>query len=625
VGAIFAVACAVLAVTSCTANPPPPIESTETPKTPTTTADRNTVVVGIDDIGEGFNPHLLANLSPASAAVATLVLPSPFRPVATPEGGTGWVPDSSVVTSAEVTNQEPFTITYQLRQDAQWSDGAPIAAEDFRYLWQQMTSNPGVVDPAGYDLIADVGSSGGGKTVTVTMAAPYPAWRELFTDLVPSHLVKDAPGGFERGLGDTIAVSGSRFHIKSVDRGRDEILLERNDRFWDQPATPDQILMRRGGSSAQLADSMRSNDAQVAEVHGASGTKAQLSAIPGVRTGIVFQPRVLQVAFNGRTGAFADQRVRTALFGLLDPDLLTVVGADTANEARPARGQVLAPSDPGYVATVPPWPEGAAAYDLLAQAGYRPDPAVPPPGSTAAAPPMSTAAAPPMSTAAAPPVSPAAAPTAVPTSAPLTIAGRPLAVRIGAPQDDETAVAVANTVADQWRTAGVDATVRQIAPDDLYGSDLLDGDIDAVVGWVQAGSDPATALASRFGCPVLASDDTDGRAPADGSPTPKPAPSASTPTPPVPAGQSTRAPSNLSGVCDPGLQIGIDAALRGLGDVPMLIAAAEPALWRLATVLPVLQDTSVVAAGPGVTGVSLVGPIQTGIFSDATGWSLVPR
>ena len=66
----------------------------------------------------------------------------------------------------------------------------------------------------------------GGKTVTVTMATPYPAWRELFENLLPSHLLKDSLGGFERGLRDNVSVSGGHFRIESIDRGRDEILLE---------------------------------------------------------------------------------------------------------------------------------------------------------------------------------------------------------------------------------------------------------------------------------------------------------------------------------------------------------------------------------------------------------------
>ncbi|MGW6378903.1 ABC transporter family substrate-binding protein [Rhodococcus sp. NPDC055112] len=571
-----------LVLAGCTANPPPPVESTDSPKPTTTVPTKNTVVVAIDDLGLGFNPHLLADQSPVTSAVSSMVLPSAFRPAPSPTrpGGTDWLPDESLLISADVTSQNPFTVTYQLRNEAQWSDSAPIAAEDFRYLWRQMISQPGVVDPAGYGLITDIGSSGGGKTVTVTMSSPYPAWRELFTDLLPSHLVKDSPGGFTRGLAENIPVSGADFHIKSIDRGRDEILLERNDRFWGKPATPDQILMRRGGSSAQLADSIRSGDTQVAQVRGNSPLQAQLAAIPSVRAAVTPAPRVLELTLNGRVPSLADQRLRRGLMGLLSPDLLASVGTPTGANATPARAQVLAPSDPGYVPTAPPAPSREQALGLLAEAGWV-HTVVEGPGETA--------------------------------QAKIAKDGEQLALVIGAPEGDDSAIAVANTAADQLRGAGVDASVTTMRPDELYGKSLVEGEVDAVVGWVRAGSDPATSMASRFACPPPA------------SPSP----------PPSGAGESTDvepdvvpdplAPSNLSGLCDPALQAGIDEALRGTADVGHVIAQAEPKLWDLAAVLPVLQDMTVVAAGPGVQGVSLTGAIQVGIFADAAGWSRSPQ
>ncbi|BCN43199.1 ABC transporter family substrate-binding protein [Rhodococcus hoagii] len=580
-------AVSLLALAACTANPPPPVESTDSPKPTTAVPTKNTVAVAIDDVGIGFNPHLLADQSPVNSAVSALVLPSPFRPALDPArpGVTLWVPDPSVLVSATAVPPEaPTTITYQLRNEAQWSDGAPIAAEDFRYLWQQMITQPGVVDPAGYGLIDDVESSGGGKTVTVTLTAPYPAWRELFTDLLPSHLVKDTPGGFARGLGDSIPVSGAQFHIKSVDRGRDEIVLERNDRFWGTPAKADQILMRRGGSPAQLADSIRSGDAQVARVHGGAATLGQLSVIPSVRTGTELQPRVLSVTLNGRVSTLAEPTVRKGLFGLLDPNLLATVGAGSESSATPARAQVLAPSDPGYAPTAPPPPTREQAFGALAGAGFQ------------------------------------VVPTLAEGNDPETVTvGRlvrdneQLTLVLGAPENDDIAIAVANTVADQWRGAGIAASVRALKAEDLYGEALTSGTVDAVVGWERAGSDPATSLASRFGCLPL---DTSESAPDTTPQTTSPAPtSAATPAP------SVRSPSNLSGLCDPGLQPGIDAALRGLDDPARVIADAEPRLWELAAVLPVLQDNAIVVAGPGVEGVSLAGPIPVGIFGDAGVWT----
>ena len=302
-----------IALASCTADPPPPIQASPTTSTTAPSGEEsNQIVVGMDDIGIGMNPHLLSDQSPANSAVASLVLPSPFRAVpGDAPGSTAWVLDTNVMESAEVTSTEPFTITYKIRDEAQWSDSAPIAAEDFQYLWQQMTTQPGVVDPAGYELITKVVSAGGGKTVNVVMSSEYPAWRELFTYLLPSHLVKDSPGGFGQGLVQTIPVSGGLFHIKSVDRGRGEILLERNDRFWDAPAKPDQILIRRAGTAPQLAESLRSNDAQLSVVHVSGAVRSQVVAIGGVSARPIFQPRRLQFVLNGRVSKLGDVRVRS--------------------------------------------------------------------------------------------------------------------------------------------------------------------------------------------------------------------------------------------------------------------------------------------------------------------------
>ncbi|GAA5042390.1 ABC transporter family substrate-binding protein [Nocardia callitridis] len=574
----------VLAVGGCAANPPPPIESTDSPKTTVVKPAETTVIVALDTIGTAFNPHLRSDQSPATSAIASLVLPSPFRPVPNPEapGFSAWVPDQSLVESADVTAEGPFAITYKLRDEASWSDGAPIAAEDFRFLWQEMISEPGVVDPAGYRLISDVNSSAGGKTVTVTMTQPYPGWRELFNNLLPSHLLKDAPGGFSRGMNGQftgVRVSGGPFGIRSSDPGRDEIMLERNDRFWGTPAVPDQILLRRGGTTAQLAGSLRTGDVQMALVHGGVATRAQLGAIPSVRTAIMPQSRLLQFVLNGRSGDLADPRVRAGVLALLDPALLATVGAQTGDWVDPVRAQILAPSDPGYAPTAPPRKSPDEAFGLLSEAGFGRAPEPPPVTST---------------------TSPAPRPRQIVKE------GKPLSVRIGAVDKDETALAVANTAADQLRSAGIDATVRSVAADELYGKELVEGTVDAIVGWETAGSDPANALASRFGCPPAELPPVEGQ-----------------PDTQATAEAAKRAPSNLSGVCDPALQPAIDEALRGQ-DVGRVIADLEPKLWDLSTVLPIVQDNVVAASGPRVDGASLSGAIQVGIFGDAANWHKLP-
>ncbi|PQM44621.1 putative monoacyl phosphatidylinositol tetramannoside-binding protein LpqW [Mycobacterium talmoniae] len=85
-----------------------------------------------------------------------------------------------------------------------------------------------------------------------------------------------------------------------------------------------------------------------------------------------------------------------------------------------------------------------------------------------------------------------------------------------------------------------------------------------------------------------------------------------------------QAPSNVTGICDRSLQSNIEAALNGSKDIDEVITAVEPRLWNLATVLPILQDTTIVAAGPSVADVSLSGAVPVGIVGDAGDWSKTP-
>ncbi len=608
----------VLLAGGCTVSPPPAPQSTETTETtPPPPPKATQIIMAIDNIGPGFNPHLLSDQSPVNAAISALVLPSAFRPVPDTKSPTGsrWEIDNTLLLSAEVTDEEPFTVTYKIRPEASWTDNAPIAADDFWYLWRQMVSQPGVVDPAGYDLITGVQSIDGGKTAVVTFSQPYHAWRELFSDIVPAHIVKDIPGGFPAGLARVMPVTGGQFRVETIDPQRDEILLARNDRFWGPPAVPDQILFRRAGAPAALADSIRNGDTQVAQVHGGAATFAQLSAIPDVRTSRIVTPRVMQLTMRGQQPHLTDPQVRKGILGLLDVDLLAAVGAGSDNTVTLVQAQVRSPSDPGYVPTAPAALSREAALALLEGAGYvveqeGPDPEAP-------APPQGQ------------------------TRGRVSKDGEQLTFVLGVASNDPTSVAVANTAADQLRNAGIAASILPLDPVTLYGEALANNRFDAIVGWRHAGGDLATRLESRYGCRALEATtvSTSGAPPSPSpspspSPTPTPAPSPTAPEPapttpkttappppPPDDGRLVQAPSNLTQVCDRAIQPTIDAGLDGSIDIDEVIEAVEPKLWNMWTVLPILQDTTIVAAGPSVQNVSLSGAVPVGIVGDAGTWT----
>jgi ABC-type transport system substrate-binding protein len=534
------------------------------------------VVLGVDQLIGGFNPHTLADLTPISEAVAGLLLPSAFHQ--TPDGQ--WVLDHTLLTSAEVTSTAPFTVTYRIRRNAQWSDVTPIAAEDFGYLADQMRTQPGVADSAGYQLIDQVVSRDGGKTAEVIFHRTYAGWRTLFHHLLPAHLLKDAPGGWSKALDVGLPVSGGPFAMTSVDRSRGEMVLERNDRYWDTPARVDRIRLRQG-SEAALTEALRTGGAQGALFSRPNAITTALlrAANLGVTPSVVPQPVFVSVLLRPASHVLSDQRMRTAVAAVLDRSSLIATGvASGPSAALQADSEVLAPSAPGYHATapatgVPVTPAPDMARRLLTDAGYTRD------------------------------------------RVGWERAGQPLHLVVAAPVNREPYGTMAARVADQLRTAGIDAELREVDPDELFGvmlSPSAEGGsspggvaevanpalvnpastnpggnqpgIDIVVLPQPAVGHPAMQLESWYGCPLV-----------------------------VPA-RLVPAPPNPAEFCDLTLQPLIERALTQddpAGPVPFTV---ETALWDRVVSIPLYQPASLLITTSQLdataSGTSLEGPLD---------------
>nr|WP_184927704.1 ABC transporter family substrate-binding protein [Saccharothrix ecbatanensis] len=537
---------AAFALVGCTATPPPPLVPSTPGMTVVPKEKQNEIVVGVDDVKGGYNPHTLANQSTVTTALSSLLLPSTFR---TDADGSPRL-DLDLVVSAEVTNAEPYTVTYTLRRDASWSDSAPIAAEDFVYLWQRMREEPGVVDPAGYRLIDDIASREGGKVVEVVFTRPYPGWRSLFHNLLPAHLLKDAPGGWSTALADSFPATAGPFAVRTLDQPRGEIVLERSDRFWEQPPALDRLVLRRAGQHDTI-EALNTGDDQVALLRADSiVTKdiAELAKTTPLSSTVVPRPEVVQLLLRPASPRMQDVRVRTAVMNALDRDELIAIGARSGPSANlRADAQVIPPSKAGYTPTMPA--KAGDPAQLLTEAGYtRPDGGQWGRDNTT------------------------------------------LELTIAAPADVEPYVAIANQVQRQLSLSGIAARVLTTPANQLFGQDLSDTaaskeSIDiAVVPRVDTG-DSAAVLASAFGCRP---------SPEDGGT-------------PIPANLSGFCDQTVQPVIEQALsgEVLLADALRTIEPVLWQQAVALP-LFQVADLLVTLPT-----AGNVTSGAPFAGPLST--------------
>ena len=565
--ALILVLVAMLA--ACTSTPPAPVVTSPVAQSTTSaTPSPSQIVIGVDDIAGGYNPHNLGDQSTITTALSQLLLPSVFRQ--SDEGQ--YQLDTTLMRSAEVTSQQPFTVTYEIRQDASWSDGAPIAVEDFVYLAGAMRDQPGVAEPAGYRLISNIQPGEGGKRVQVTFSKPYPGWRTLFSDLLPQHLLKDAPGGWQGALQGSFPAYGGPFSIKQLDTARGEIILERNERYWDKPAAVDQIVLRRSDQPGMVAALRSGNDQFVVSRTDGDALKLLQELGSGVQLHTLAAPRVADLLLRPANGPLVDDNVRAAVAAMIDRNKLVDEGTGGGPSAGlRADSQVLPPSAPGYAATVPAnasAPDPATAEALLKSAGYTKD------------------------------------------AGTWRKDGKPLSLVIASPGQQEPYASMAKEVSSELIAAGIQVSTINPQPRDLFSTLLAipvsgatptttptdssgDVGVDIAVVPMPVSGDPATVLASTFGC--------------------RPEQETTSPAAAV-------VPANPVAMCDSELQSTIDAALSGTKTLAEALSEVEPELWSRHTVIPLFQLADTLAIGSGISGVT-PGPSMVGPFGSAVNWT----
>lgn len=626
--ALLGSAAAAVLLAGCMANPgdAPTVGDDEPARDDVTRPDEQLkqINIGVDAFGEGFNPHLIADASPVTDLVASLTFPSAFKP--DPEDPTRWRMNRDLLESAEIVPVDApvpeedrgaehegqrddagagadasgsaapsiaaeaaeadardarpgdTRIRYRIRPGAQWSDGTPISGSDFRYLHATLLANAGVADSAGYERIKAITVSAGGREVDVLVDGPMPEWRSLFRNLLPSHLLRPSATPFTEILDTAMPASGGRFTAQSIDVGRGEIRLVRNDRFWGEiPAATDTVIIRSVDGAVAGAEQLRAAQLQALRVRPSQTTSLTYSLVPGTVEVPQVLPRQLTLHANVASPVLADAKVRRAVLGSVDVRAVAAIATGRTDD-------IEIPARPESLGELPETPAAPASLASLAPEVTEKNPLI-----------------------------------------------------IGVMGGDEQAVAAARAVADQLTGAGVPTRVTNATGEELAGSLLPYGRVDMVMAWDRAADSPLRA-ASRWSCPsgTRASTrpqpersggrDEERESTASSSSEPTSGPSASTaatgpsaapdasPTG-EPAGKTGAAPetvargANLSGLCDPELDALIDQALSGrrsgldtdvrapAGSVPESILARVDAE---AVELGIVVDRLVTVMGGGV-------------------------
>ncbi|MEV8016182.1 ABC transporter family substrate-binding protein [Streptomyces sp. NPDC086554] len=342
-------------------------------------ADGGTMNWAVDAVPETLN-SFQSDADAGTTRVAAAVLPSMYRMDAQGRAQR----NEDFLESAEVVEREPKQVVlYKLNQQAVWSDGREIGADDFAAQQRALSGKDSAywtARNAGYDRIERIERGANNLEVRVTFNKPYADWRSLFSPLYPKE-VMGTPDTFNDGARRKLKVSAGPFAVQDIDRKAGDVTLTRNPRWWGRPAKLSKVVLRevpRGKRAAALAtgqvDLAEIDAPEAARIANAArdkgvqgplghGPQAQLTPGKALRSWAIangsdekaaeteqlarektgkaiekyaddqsglrgytvrksLEPAYTQLALNGTEGPLADDRVRRAVARALDRDAI---------------------------------------------------------------------------------------------------------------------------------------------------------------------------------------------------------------------------------------------------------------------------------------------------------------
>ena len=279
------------------------------------------VVFGLEQEPAILNPWLTeGNLFATSKVIATILYPL-WRITPEFEYEPLLLEDVPETRGGEEGDDEPFTVTYKLREEANWSDGTPISSEDLKFTWETcMNEDWDITSRAGCDEVEEVNIVDE-KTADFVFKRPYAPWRELFSVhsgvVLPAHVLEGE--NFNRIWNDGIVdadgepISSGPFQFESWEKGQ-QITVTRNEEFWgEQQAYLDEIVFRPIEDVNTLIQQFRGGEVEVIDPQPQLDLVNQIEGAEGLEYESATGPQWEHLDFNFERPPLDKAYVRRAI------------------------------------------------------------------------------------------------------------------------------------------------------------------------------------------------------------------------------------------------------------------------------------------------------------------------
>lgn len=269
-------------------------------------------------------------------------------------------------------SEDGTTITFNLRDDIQWSDGTPITSEDFVFTYEMVMDPNNVVQSTyPYDSIASV-EAPDDTTVVVAFNEPFAPWiSTLWHSILPAHVLRpvfEAEGTLDEAEWNLAPTVSAGPYVFAEWESGSFARFVRNENYYGEAPLIDEIFVRFVPDDASQVAALQAGDGDLgtfiaySDIPALEAASVEILAVPsGYNEGWYF--------YLGEDGhpALQDVRVRQAI--AMAFDRFTLVNDLLLGETNVAA--TLWDNMPYVDPTIEPWPyDPEQANALLDEAGW---------------------------------------------------------------------------------------------------------------------------------------------------------------------------------------------------------------------------------------------------------------
>ncbi|MBN1787965.1 MAG: peptide-binding protein [Sedimentisphaerales bacterium] len=273
-------------------------------------------------------------------------------------------------------SDDGLEITFTLRDDIHFSDGAPITTDDVIFTYETII-NPKIdaadiaqlyVDVKGFEKIDD-------KNIKFIMKRPYFKCLEILsfwdTGIYPKHIYDfNEPEEFNKRISNPIG-SGP-YVFEKWDSG-DKIVFHRNENYWGEKPKIEKVVYKFIKNDKARLQALQSGDVdimipspeQFVDLIRDENFTKKFRCLSYWNPGVPFY----YIGWNQETSFFADKRVRLAMTHMIDRE--SIVEHLLKNSGKITTGPYFIHSK-DYDPDIKPWPyDIKKAAQLLDEAGWK--------------------------------------------------------------------------------------------------------------------------------------------------------------------------------------------------------------------------------------------------------------